>query len=88
MLFNDLIGIFGSFKPENGGRGVTKLVVILTDGYSSSHSETILQATQLHHTGVKVIKASMLSFLSTRDSSADPETFVRGGPTLTTFFLR
>ena len=44
-----------SFTPQAGGRsGAAKVLVVLTDGQSSNHGQTIQAANTIHHMNVKV----------------------------------
>ncbi|XP_062581120.1 collagen alpha-4(VI) chain-like [Saccostrea cucullata] len=60
-----------SFLPQNGGRAdAEKIVIVLTDGQSSSHSKTLLQAQSLHSSGVEVIAVGIGNSVSNSELEA------------------
>lgn len=55
-----------SFTKAHGGRdGVPKVLIVLTDGQSSSPPDTAIEAGNIHHTDIKVISIGIGSSVNT-----------------------
>uniref|UniRef100_K1PKC1 Collagen alpha-6(VI) chain n=1 Tax=Magallana gigas TaxID=29159 RepID=K1PKC1_MAGGI len=60
-----------SFQPQHGGRpDAEKIVIVLTDGQSSSHANTLTQAQALHASGAEVIAVGIGNSVSNSELEA------------------